>query len=103
MIISVLRGRLRPGKEQEYRELGIQMYLLANSMPGFVSAKSFYAEDGEGVTIVLFTDAESQRAWRDHPAHRKVQEHGRTNIFQEVSVHVAEVTYSSSHRSDALS
>ena len=103
MVITVLRVRLRPGAQKEYRELGIEMYRLASAMPGFVSAKSFYADDGEGVTIVLFTDAESQRAWRDHPAHCKVQERGRTHIFSEVSSHVAEVTSSMSHRSDAVS
>ena len=98
MIITVLRSRIRPGAEKEYQELGIEMYRLAHAKPGFISAKSFYADDGEGVTIVLFADAESQRAWRDHPAHRKVQERGRTHVFSEVSSHVAEVTYSMSHR-----
>jgi len=78
--------------------LGIEMYRLAHAMQGFNSANSSYANDGEGVTIVLFADAESQRSWRAHPAHRKVQERGRSNIFSEVSSHVAEVTYSMSHR-----
>jgi antibiotic biosynthesis monooxygenase (ABM) superfamily enzyme len=41
VVITVLRGRLRPGAEKEYRELGIEMYRLASAMPGFVSAKSF--------------------------------------------------------------
>jgi heme-degrading monooxygenase HmoA len=79
------------------------MYQLASSMPGFVSTKAFYAEDGEGVTVIMFEDAESQRAWRDHPEHRKVQDHGLANIFSEMSIHVAEMVYSKSYHDDTKS
>jgi heme-degrading monooxygenase HmoA len=103
VIISVLRGRIRPGAEKEYQELGIEMSRIASAMPGFVSAKSFFASDGEGVTIVQFTDSDSQRAWRDHPSHQKVQERGRSHIFTEYSIHVASVMYSTSHRADSAS
>jgi heme-degrading monooxygenase HmoA len=51
----------------------------------------------------MFADAASQQAWRDHPAHRRAQERGRTALYSEYSVYSAAVTYSASHRGDAVS
>ena len=103
MIITVFRSRLVPGVDAEYGTLATEMSRLASSMPGFVSEKTFVADDGERVTIVLFADAASQQAWRDHPAHRRAQERGRTALYSEYSVYSASVTYSASLRGDAVS
>ncbi|NBO06150.1 MAG: antibiotic biosynthesis monooxygenase, partial [Actinobacteria bacterium] len=53
-VITVFRSRLRPGVATEYDALAHEMSTLAESMPGFVSEKTFAAVDGERVTIVLF-------------------------------------------------
>ena len=103
MIITVFRSRLLPGVDAEYGTMAVEMSRLAASMPGFVSEKTFVAVDGERVTIVMFADAASQQAWRDHPAHRRAQERGRTALYSEYSVYSAAVTYSASHRGDAVS
>lgn len=103
MIITVFRSRLLPGVDAEYGRLAAEMSRLAASMSGFVSEKTFVADDGERVTIVLFVDAASQQAWRDHPAHRRAQERGRAELYSEYSLFSATVTYSSSHRADAVS
>jgi heme-degrading monooxygenase HmoA len=103
MIITVFRSRLIPGVDSEYGTMAAEMSRLASSMSGFVSEKTFVADDGERVTIVLFADADSQRAWRDHPAHRRAQERGRSALYSEYSVYSAAVTYSASHRSDVVS
>ncbi|MFM8645486.1 MAG: antibiotic biosynthesis monooxygenase family protein [Actinomycetota bacterium] len=102
MIITVFRSRLLPGVDTEYGELASEMSQLAVSMPGFISEKMFVADDGERVTIVLFAGS-SQRAWRDHPAHRRPQERGCEALYSEHSLYSATVTYSSSHRGDAIS
>ena len=103
MIVTVFRSRLLPGVDAEYGTLATEMSRLAASMPGFVSEKTFIAADGERVTIVLFADAVSHQAWRDHPAHRRAQERGRAALYSEYSVYSAAVTYSASHRGDAVS
>jgi heme-degrading monooxygenase HmoA len=103
MIITVFRSRRLPGVDTEYGELASEMSQLAGSMPGFVSEKTLVADDGERVTIVLFADAASQRAWRNHPAHRRAQERGRVALYSEYSLCSPTVTYSSSHRGDAVS
>ena len=103
MIITVFRSRLLPGVDAEYSTLATEMSGLAVSMPGFVSEKTFVADDGERVTIVVFAAAASQQAWRDHPEHRRAQEHGRAALYSEYSVYSAAVTYSASLRGDAVS
>jgi len=40
----------------EYLPVAIEMMELARTIPGFVEAKSFAAEDGERVLIVTFAD-----------------------------------------------
>ena len=54
MIVTVFRSRLRPGSREEYIALVDRMVELAKTMPGYISHKGFFAEDGERVTIVEF-------------------------------------------------
>jgi heme-degrading monooxygenase HmoA len=61
-------------------------------MPGLVDVKSFTADDGERVTLVTFADAETQRAWREHPDHRHAQQAGRDRFYAEYSIQVCDCT-----------
>ncbi|MCA0331463.1 MAG: antibiotic biosynthesis monooxygenase [Actinobacteria bacterium] len=92
-ILTVFRNRLRPDNVEQYRVTSARMDALARSMPGFVDAKTFTADDGERVTIVTFADAESQRAWREHPEHREAQRAGVEEFYSEYSIQVAAVAY----------
>ena len=47
MIVTVFRSRLRPGARGEYVALVDRMVELATTMPGYISHKGFFAEDGE--------------------------------------------------------
>ncbi len=67
MIVTIFRPRLRPEREREYREWADRMEALARAMPGFVSIKTFYARDGERVSIVEFESKEAHEAWRRTP------------------------------------
>lgn len=101
-VITVFRSRLRPGVTTEYDALAHEMSTLAESMPGFVSEKTFAAVDGERVTIVLFADRASHESWRDHPRHRIAQETGRTFLYAEYQVYSAEVDYEHSYDDNAV-
>ena len=46
MIVTVFRSRLRPGAREEYIALVDRMIELAKTMPGYISHKGFFAEDG---------------------------------------------------------
>lgn len=92
-IVTVFRNRLRADNVEDYRATSARMDALARSMPGFLDAKTFTADDGERVTVVTFADAETQRAWREHPEHREAQRAGVEHFYETYSIQVAEVTY----------
>ena len=77
MIVTVFRSRLMPGLQEEYVALVDRMTALASTMPGYISHKGFFAEDGERVTVVEFEHEEGLRAWRMNPEHRAAQKLAR--------------------------
>jgi len=91
MIVTVFRSRLRPGLQEEYVALVDRMVELASGMPGYISHKGFFAEDGERCTIVEFESEEAQRAWRMHPEHRDAQRKAKEIYYQDYSVQVCQV------------
>lgn len=94
-VVTVFRSRLDPEHVEEYALVAAQMNELARAMPGFVDVKAFTADDGERVTIVVFTDTESEAAWRDHPEHRAAQRLGVERFYTEYSISVGEAHYTS--------
>lgn len=90
MIVTVFRSRLRPEHSEEFLKLADALGADANGMPGFVSRKVFFAEDGERVTIIEFESEETHRAWAEHPAHRAAQKLGREQFYSEYSLQVCQ-------------
>jgi heme-degrading monooxygenase HmoA len=91
VIVTVFRSRLRPGVKDEYVALADRMNELARTMPGYISHKGFFAEDGERVTVVEFESEEGMRAWRMHPEHRQAQRLARERYYDEYHIQVCEV------------
>ena len=88
MVITIFRSRLRAEHEEEYERWSARMDDIAARMPGFISIKTFIADDGERVSIVEFESEETLRAWREHPDHRQAQELGRTLFYSEYRIQV---------------
>ncbi len=91
MIITVFRSRLRDEHRDEYFEMSKRMNELATSMEGFVSVKTFVADDGERCTIVEFDSEDHQMAWARHPEHRLAQVRGRAAFYTSYDLKVATV------------
>ena len=91
MIVTVFRSRLSPDLREEYVALADRMNELARAMPGYISHKGFFADDGERVTIVEFESEETMRAWRMHPEHVAAQRAGRDKYYTAYSVQICEV------------
>jgi len=97
MIVTVFRSRLMPGAHEEYIALVDRMVELAATIPGYISHKGFFADDGERVTVVEFEHEEGMRAWRMHPEHRAAQKMAREVYYSEYSVQVCNVVRESRH------
>ena len=88
MIITVFRSRLKPGLRDEYVALVERVNELARTMPGYISHKGFFADDGERVTIVEFAHEEGMHAWRTNPEHIAAQKLARQKYYSAYSVQV---------------
>ena len=88
MVITLFRSRLRPEACEEYERWAHRMNQLAAAMPGFVSIKTFAADDGERLSIIEFESEAAHGAWRDHPEHREAQRLGRERFYAEFQIQV---------------
>lgn len=88
MIVTVFRSRLRPGVKEDYVALVDRMAAIAKTMPGYISHKGFFADDGERVTIVEFEHEAGQRAWRTNPEHLAAQKLARQKYYTEYHIQV---------------
>jgi heme-degrading monooxygenase HmoA len=91
MVVTVCRSRLKPGAKEEYVRWAERMAALARTMPGYISHKGFWADDGERVTIVEFADEPSQRAWAVNAQHVEAKKKGRADFYEEYKVQVCSV------------
>ena len=91
MIVTVFRSRLKAANEQEYYEWAERIAALAKTMPGYVSHKSFTADDGERVTIVEFESEEGQRVWATNLQHIEAKKKGRADFYTEYKLQVCAV------------
>lgn len=101
MIVTVFRSRLMPGLQDEYIALVDRMRDIAVTMPGYISHKGFWAEDGERVTIVEFESEEAQRAWRMQPEHVEAQRQGRAKFYEEYDIKVCELKHANAFKRKA--
>jgi heme-degrading monooxygenase HmoA len=90
VIITLFRSRLRPEHREEYERWATRIHDLAVKMPGFISIKTFTADDGERVSIVEFESKETLRAWREQADHRQAQELGRQKFYSEYRIQVCQ-------------
>jgi heme-degrading monooxygenase HmoA len=100
MVVTVFRNRLHEEAQQEYSQWIARMRDLAQSMPGYVSHKTFTAEDGERVTIVEFATEASHRAWATHPQHIEAKKLGRDRFYLDYKIQVCALQRESAWRRD---
>ena len=87
MYLVVFRNRKRVGMDEAaYAADADAMEQLARSQPGFISFKSYTAEDGETVSISEWADEASARDWRDNADHARVQGRGRMEYYQDYTL-----------------
>jgi heme-degrading monooxygenase HmoA len=65
----------------EYKPLAERMYNIVSALPGFLSVKSFRADDGEEVTLFRFASEAALEAWRTHPEHVETMKRGHAEFY----------------------
>jgi heme-degrading monooxygenase HmoA len=91
MYLVVFRNRKRADIDAaSYAADAARMEELARSQPGFLSFKSFTADDGEVVAISEWADEAAARGWGRHVEHAAVQAKGRDGYYAEYALYSCE-------------
>jgi len=90
-VVTVFRSRLRPDGIGEYEARAPEIEALARAAPGFIDFKTFTADDGERLSLVVFADPEVHRAWRDDARHLEAQAAGRDRYYASYEILVCEL------------
>jgi heme-degrading monooxygenase HmoA len=87
MFLVVFRNRKRADIDYAaYQADAARMEALAREQPGFLSFKSYTAEDGEVVALSEWADEASARAWGRLEEHAGVQARGRAEYYAEYTL-----------------
>jgi len=83
MFLVVFRNRKRADLDAAaYAADAARMEQLAQTQPGYLSFKSYTAQDGEVVAMSEWSDEASARAWGRQVEHAEVQGRGRDDYYQ---------------------
>jgi heme-degrading monooxygenase HmoA len=85
-IVTVFRSWLDPTDRVRYEEIAREIEAIARQMDGFVEFKTFTAQNGERLSLVIFASSETHAAWRDHPEHRRAQHLGRSRFYRSYDI-----------------
>ena len=91
MFIVVFRNRKRAQIDAAaYLADAEVMEAMARAQPGFVSFKSYTADDGEVIALSEWANAEAARAWGSQPDHAIVQAKGRAEYYQDYTLYTCD-------------
>ncbi|PKB14622.1 heme-degrading monooxygenase HmoA [Novosphingobium kunmingense] len=88
MFLVVFRNRKRADLDAAaYAADAEAMEALARAQPGFVSFKSYVADDGEVIALSEWMDEEAARAWGNQPDHARTQARGRAEYYADYTLY----------------
>ena len=81
------------GRADDYFEQAAALKSDLEKVDGFISVERFQsvADPGKLLSLSFFRDEEAVRAWRNLAGHREAQAKGRSAIFADYRLRVAEV------------
>lgn len=88
MYVVVFRNRKRIDIDRAaYEAQAAEMEEMARQQPGYLSFKSYVADDGEVVALSEWADEASARAWGKVAEHRAAMSDGRTRWYAEYTMY----------------
>jgi heme-degrading monooxygenase HmoA len=93
MIAVIFEVHPVEGGAERYFEIAGDLRPLLEKMDGFVSVERFQSvsQSDRYLSLSFWRDEAAVRAWRCHGMHRKGQQEGRNQVFQNYRIRVAEV------------
>jgi heme-degrading monooxygenase HmoA len=93
MIAVIFEATPRPGRKSDYLDAAASLRPLLEKMDGFISIERFESltQPGKLLSLSYWRDEEAVRQWRNVEQHRRIQGAGRTSIFADYRLRVAQV------------
>ena len=94
MIAVIFEFTPAEGRKQDYLDLAARLRSELERADGFISIERFesLSHPGHFVSISFWRDESAVRAWRNVSGHREAQAAGRSGIFKDYRLRVAQVT-----------
>jgi heme-degrading monooxygenase HmoA len=87
MFLVVFRNRKRPDIDAAaYSAEADLMETMARKQPGFLSFKSYVADDGEVIALSEWDDEDAALAWRRVAEHSAAQTRGRIEFYEDYTL-----------------
>lgn len=89
----IFEFRVNPGREKDYFDWAEKLRSEVQAAEGFLGIERFESRTTEDkfVSLSFFRDADAVANWRAHPLHAQAQAAGKSGIFAEFRLRVAEV------------
>lgn len=89
----IFEVHVAPDKKGEYLAIAHNLKQELTKVAGFISIERFQSisDEGKMLSLSYWRDEAAVEAWRDHGMHRRAQDRGRTSIFKDYNIRVAEV------------
>ncbi len=93
MIAVLFEAWPAAGEHKRYLDLAAALRPELSLIDGFVSIERFQSlsEPDKVLSLSFWRDEQSVAAWRNTPAHRATQAEGRSEVFSDYRLRIAEV------------
>ena len=93
MLAVIFEVEINPGRSEAYFDLAGTLRPELEAIDGFISVERFQSMSTQGkyVSLSFWRDEKAVRTWREHAQHRLAQAKGKSGIFADFRIRVAEV------------
>jgi heme-degrading monooxygenase HmoA len=94
MIAVVFEAWPAPGEKQRYLDLAAALKSDLEQIAGFISIERFQSmiDPDKLLSLSFFKDEDAVKHWRNRAGHRATQAKGRSGVFSDYRLRIAEVS-----------
>ncbi len=94
MIAVIFEASPANGQSELYLDLAAALRPELDQIDGFISIERFesLSQPGKLLSLSFWRDEAAVAAWRNRPSHRATQAKGRSGVFEDYRLRIAEVS-----------
>lgn len=94
MIAVIFEVELHPAFKQDYLDIAASLKPMLSQIDGFISIERFQSlsDPDKLLSLSFWRDEQAIQQWRTLEAHRLAQQQGRTLIFKDYRLRIADVS-----------